>query len=244
MPSPENNHFADFINSLDDRAFSNMSDQVLNNTDIPIDNEERVKAIEVKNDTEFIYDLEVGLAHFRTQIDTDLLEGSVVMWFPSKVNTFEPDEMHTAITGILDAAYLGRHLIPRVQMRFRSDEKEFDLANYWEGRSYENAFKQQPLSLLYYIPKDVTGYPQGLNVSSSPQFMYGFSRVNDEDVAEFMKMSHYKGSLMDANFSQELLKRNRGYLGKDITVDSLDLRDKIQGLCKAHPQQTLGFGKL
>jgi hypothetical protein len=126
-------------------------------------------------------------------------------------------------------------------MRFGLDEKEFDLANYWDGRGYEKAINDQPTSIFYYIPKDVSGYPQGFNASSTPQFVYGFSRETQEEIVEFMKMSHLKGSIIDADFSQELLKRNKKYLGKDLEVDGVDMRNKIQGLCKTHPQQTLGF---
>jgi len=224
MPSPENNPFANFINGLDSNSFSRTSDQV-----------EDFRLIDTNGNNEFTYDVNVGLANFRTVIDTDLRNGSVLMYFLSGLKSFEEADLHTGISKMIDTAFPGQQLTPHVRVVNETSRNDYDLASYWDGKRYESALKEQPDSLIYYLP--VTASQAA--IYPLPHFMYGISRVTENEIGEYIRMNHSKGDHLNVELTQELLKRNRGYLGKDLLTDAVDLRDKIHELCVIHPQEKL-----
>ncbi len=240
MPNLENSPFADFMKDLDLTGFVGKPDH--EKDPLPGGANPEVRLLESSTKDTFVYDLEVGLAHFTTKIDTDAKDASIFMHFPSRVGYFETDEMHDVVTRILDAAYPANRYTPHARVTLESGQSDFDLANYWDGRRYEKALKDQPASLIYFLPNSVfPSFSPRLDTSSYPPFIYGFNRINDEESVEFVRMSHHKGAYLGEDFAQELLERNSGYLGRDIASDSIDLREKLHTLCTAHPQQKIIF---
>lgn len=233
MPSPENDPFATFINSIDSSDFAQFTGKTEIEAQEPTSNGS-VHLIESDEENkEFTYGVDISLANFRTKIDTDLDDASLSLSFPSAVKSLALDEMHDALARMMEVSLPSHQYTPHVRITRGLERQVFDLGNYWQGKRYEAAFKEQPLSVVYFLPK-----------TDNPHFRYGFMRKNEEDYLEHIEISHDRGSSMDAPFFQELLKRNRGYMGHDVEADSLNFQNKIHELCKKHPKQTLGFGNV
>jgi len=234
MPSPENGPFADFINDLNPQDFSNFTGKVDNDTELTQEEKtESIQLIGTPGKSKFVYNVEVGLASLTTTIDTDLTEGSLFLSFPSKVNHFAVDDMHESMTRIFDLAFPRQQYQIKAKVGNSNQQNDFNLSSYWDGKLYEKALEENPTSVIYY-----SNDMNRSSLVSAPSLMYGFHR-NEREVREYARMSYYKGSNVDKDFLQELLLRNKGYLGKNIDADSLDLREKIYTLCKTHPQEKI-----
>lgn len=241
MPSPEHDAFASYINSLDSSDFSHFKGKPNEDTETSLQ-KDGVQLIESDDENkEFTYGVDISLANFRTKIDTDLGNASLSLAFPSDVKYLALDEIHDALARMMEVSLPLRQYTPHVRITKGLERQVFDLGNYWQGKRYEVALKEQPLSVVYFLPGTSSPDAPKPSQTDNPYFRYGFMRKNEEDYIEHIEISHDRGSSMDAPFFQELLKRNRGYNGHDLEADSLNFQNKIHELCKKHPKQTLGF---
>lgn len=230
MPSQERNPFVDFINGLDSSNFHTFIGENQEATEAPSP-KDRVRLVDSTDDKIFSYDIDIGSATFNTTINTDAEKNSFSISLPSKIKSFEAREMFSSVARMMEVVLPPRLYIPHVRVAKGVEGKEFDLGNYWQGKGYEEALKDQPTSVVYYLPDNSE------KVAHIPDFRYHFAIRGDGDYMETIKISHENAEIFDTRFTQELLLRNREYIVDDIDADANDLKDKIQGLCKAHPKQ-------
>lgn len=199
----------------------------------------------------YALELQVSTASFDLQLDTKLNHGTATMHFPSR-RIVDPKSMHFFMDGLLHAAYDKNrypniNYSPKVKFTIGDRELDYDLRTYWDGSFYEGTLGNPDISEAIY-GFDVSpfinmpAFPKLPGLDNPQGFIYGF-RLSD-DPHEFIRMSHYKASLIDEELVREFLPRNRGYHSRnpgDLEADSEELAGMIKQACKDFPQQTM-FG--
>lgn len=237
----EHSPFADFIkNSLDLSGLQNSND-LLHPEDVTNFLESRQNTT-AEGDGRILYDIKIGSANFSTLIDTDPVDSSVFISFPSQLYEFDQREILHIISDIFEAAYTQNALtnVPQVALHTGKKEFHFDLNNYWQGKQYERALAQQDYlqSITYYL-KSQSFLPRYTQMASEqPTFMYGFHRANSNSMLEFIKMTTLKAQYMNQELAKMLLERNDLYKG-DSSTDAKQLTEKLNALCKAHPPKNI-----
>lgn len=190
-------------------------------------------------DNKFSYDLSVSTAHFLMSLDTSLMNSKVGISYPSRLTQIDHNEIHPLVTGLIDTAYPRGGYTPSVALIGNGREVRLDLSKYWDGKTYELSVGNRSLSAVIYYLNFSYNMPSGLSSmgSRSPDFMYAFTRTGS-GWQEFIQMP-YSHAQYGKELAAEILPRNSGYLGDNLSEDSENLAQQMREACLAHPPKTL-----